>query len=141
MALNPVHLRTLREIARLQSFSRAAEALRLSQPAVSLHVRQLENALGLPLLERVGKRAAATQAGTLLLERGGRALEAPAASIHALRGVVAGRIRVGTGATASIYLLPPILRRLRARYPAIELVIVTGNASDIAKAVAENALD
>ena len=48
---------------------------------------------------------------------------------------------MGTGATASTYLLPPILRRLRARYPAIELVIVTGNASDIAKAVAENALD
>jgi len=144
MSLNPVHLRTLHEIIRLQSFSRAAEALRLSQPAVSLHIRQLEEALGLPLLERVGKRAAATPAGALLLERGGRALEAleaAAASIHALRGVVAGRVRVGTGATASIYLLPPILRRLRARYPAIELVIVTGNASEIAKAVAENALD
>ena len=97
MALNPVHLRTLYEIARLQSFSRAAEALRLSQPAVSLHVRQLEEALGLPLLERLGKRAATTPAGALLLERGGRALEAleaAAASIHALRGVVAGRVRV-----------------------------------------------
>src|SRR5262247_1114149 len=144
MSLNPVHLRTLHEITRLQSFSRAAEALRLSQPAVSLHVRQLEEALGVPLLERVGKRTAATPAGALLLERGGRALaalEAAAASIHALRGVVAGRVRVGTGATASIYLLPQILRRLRARYPAIELVIVTGNTTEIAKAVAENALD
>jgi DNA-binding transcriptional LysR family regulator len=54
---------------------------------------------------------------------------------------VAGRVRVGTGATASIYLLPPILRRLRARYPEVELVIVTGNTTEIAKAVAENALD
>jgi DNA-binding transcriptional LysR family regulator len=144
VTLNPAHLRTLHEIARLRSFSRAAEVLRLSQPAVSLHVRQLEEALGLPLLERVGKRAETTPAGALLLERGGsalEALEAAAASIHALRGVVAGRVRVGTGATASIYLLPPILRRLRARYPDIELVIVTGNASEIAKAVAENALD
>jgi DNA-binding transcriptional LysR family regulator len=144
MALNPIHLRTLHEIARLQSFSRAAESLHLSQPAVSLHVRQLEEALGLPLLERIGKRAEPTRAGTLLLERGGRALdalEAAAASVHALRGVVAGRVRVGTGATASIYLLPPILRRLRVRYPEIELVIVTGNTPEIAKAVAENALD
>ena len=142
--MNPVHLRTLREIARLQSFSRAAEFLHLSQPAVSLHVRQLEHALGLPLLERVGKRAETTRAGALLLERAGRALEAldaAAASIHALRGVVAGRVRVGTGATASIYLLPPILRRLRARYPEVELVIVTGNTSEIAKAVADNTLD
>ena len=144
MPINPVHLRTLHEIARLQSFSRAAESLRLSQPAVSLHIRQLEKALGLPLLERLGKRAEATQAGALLLERGGRALdalEAAAASVHALRGVVGGRVRVGTGATASIYLLPRILRRLRARYPEIEMVIVTGNTPEIAKAVAENALD
>jgi DNA-binding transcriptional LysR family regulator len=144
MAINPVHLRTLHEIVRLQSFSRAAEYLHLSQPAVSLHVRQLEEAFGLPLLERLGKRALATQAGTLLLERGGRALdalEAAVGSVHALRGVVAGRVRVGTGATASIYLLPPILRRLRARYPEIEMVIVTGNTPEIAKAVAENALD
>lgn len=144
MTINPVHLRTLHEIARLQSFSRAAEFLHLSQPAVSLHVRQLEQAFAMPLLERVGKRAETTRAGALLLERAGRALEAfdaAAASIHALRGVVAGRVRVGTGATASIYLLPPILRRLRARYPEVELVIVTGNTPDIAKAVAENALD
>ena len=144
MMLNPAHLRTLHEVSRLRSFSRAAEALRLSQPAVSLHVRQLEQALGTPLLERMGRRAEPTQAGTLLLERAGRALEAldaAAASVHALRGVVAGRVRLGTGATASIHLLPPILRRLRARHPELELVIVTGNTTEIAKAVAENALD
>ena len=144
MSLNPTHLRTLHEISRLRSFSRAAETLRLSQPAVSLHVRQLEQALGTALLERVGRRAEPTRAGTVLLERAGRALEAldaAAASVHALRGVVAGRVRVGTGATASIHLLPPILRRLRTRYPELELVIVTGNTTEIAKAVAENALD
>src|SRR6266849_5281405 len=139
MTLNPIHLRTLHEIARLGSFSRAAEALHLRQPAVSLHVRQLEESLGLPLLERTGKRATPTRAGTVLLEHGGRALDAldaAAARVHALRGVVAGSVRVGTGATASIYLLPPILRRLRARYPDLELVIVTGNTPEIAKAVA-----
>src|SRR5438876_478869 len=118
MAVSPAHLRTLHEIARLGSFSRAADSLHLSQPAVSLHVRQLEDGLGLPLLERMGRRAALTRAGAVLLEHGGRALdalEAAAARVRALRGVVAGRVRVGTGATASIYLLPPILRRLRAR--------------------------
>ena len=138
MAVSPAHLRTLHEIARLGSFSRAADSLHLSQPAVSLHVRQLEDGLGLPLLERMGRRAALTRAGAVLLEHGGRALdalEAAAARVRALRGVVAGRVRVGTGATASIYLLPPILRRLRARYPDLELVIVTGNTPEIAKAV------
>ena len=144
MDLNPVHVRTLREIARHGSFSRAAEGLRLSQPAVSLHMRQLEARCGVSLLERVGKRAFPTPAGTLLLEHAGRAfaeLEAAQEALRQLRGVVAGRVRLGTGATASIHLLPPLLRRLRARYPELELIVVTGNAPEIAAAVAGNELD
>jgi DNA-binding transcriptional LysR family regulator len=144
MDLNPAHVRTLREIARHGSFSRAAESLRLSQPAVSLHMRQLEARCGTALLERVGKRAFPTPAGTLLLEHAGRAfaeLEAAQEALRQLRGVVAGRLRLGTGATASIHLLPPLLRRMRARYPELELIVVTGNAPEIAAAVAANELD
>lgn len=55
--------------------------------------------------------------------------------------MVAGRLRLGTGATASIHLLPPLLRRMRARYPELELIVVTGNAPEIAAAVAANELD
>jgi DNA-binding transcriptional LysR family regulator len=144
MDLNPIHVRTLREIARHGSFSRAAESLHLSQPAVSLHVRQLEARCGTPLLERVGKRAFTTPAGALLLEHAGRAfaeLEAAQEALRRLRGVVAGRLRLGTGATASIHLLPPLLRQMRARYPEIELIVVTGNAPDIAAAISDNELD
>jgi len=71
--VNPVHVRTLQEIARCRSFSRAAEALHLSQPAVSHHIRHLEQELGQPLLERVGKRALPTRAGELLLAHAARA--------------------------------------------------------------------
>ena len=144
MDLNPVHVRTLREIARHGSFSRAAESLRLSQPALSLHIRQLEARCGTALLERVGKRAFPTRAGTVLLEHAGRAfaeLDAAQEALRQLRGVVAGRLRLGTGATASIHLLPPLLRRLRDRYPELELIVVTGNAPEIAAAVAANELD
>jgi DNA-binding transcriptional LysR family regulator len=55
--------------------------------------------------------------------------------------VVAGRLRLGTGATASIHLLPPLLGRMRARYPELELTVVTGNAPEIAAAVTANELD
>jgi DNA-binding transcriptional LysR family regulator len=133
-----------REIARHGSFSRAAESLRLSQPAVSLHMRQLEARCGTALLERVGKRAFPTPAGTVLLEHAGRTfaeLEAAQEALRQLRGVVAGRLRLGTGATASIHLLPALLRRMRARYPELELIVVTGNAPEIAAAVAANELD
>src|SRR5438067_6719032 len=144
MDLSPVHVRTFSEVVRPASLSRAAERLHLSQPAVSHHIRHLELALGARLLERAGRRAFPTHAGELLLEHAGRALaelEAARQAIQRLRGVVAGRVRLGTGATASTYLLPEALRRLRARHPELDLVIVTGNSADLAAAVAASQLD
>ncbi len=138
------HLRTLAEIARQRSFSRAADHLHLSQPAVSHHVRHLEAAAGVPLLERLGKRAVPTSAGELLLEHARRVfreLEAAAQGIQRLQGMVSGRVRVGTGATASIYLLPRLFRQLRRGHPEIELVVVTGNAPDIVAGVLRSELD
>ncbi|HEX9821519.1 MAG TPA: LysR substrate-binding domain-containing protein [Methylomirabilota bacterium] len=144
MDLQVAHLRTLQAIARHGSFSRAAHALNLTQPAVSMQVRHLERALGLPLLERVGKRAFPTRAGEVLLAHADRALrelEAGVERVQQLRGVVAGRVRLGTSASISIYLLPPALRRFRARYPETEVVVVTGNAADITRAIVANELD
>ena len=144
MDLQVTHLRTLQAIARHGSFSRAAQALNLTQPAVSMQVRHLEQALGLSLLERVGKRAFPTRAGELLLAHADRALrelEAGVERVQELRGVVAGRVRLGTSASISIYLLPPALRRFRARYPETEVVIVTGNAAEITRAIVANELD
>jgi len=144
MDVNPAHVRTLQAIARSGSFSRAGETLHLSQPAISHHVRHLEDVVGVPLLIRRGRRALPTEAGAVLLEHAGRAfrvLDEAREAIQQLQGRVAGRVTVGTGATASIYLLPPILRRLRARHPRLELVVVTGNAGDIAAAVSRGELD
>jgi DNA-binding transcriptional LysR family regulator len=144
MDLQPVHLRALQAVARHGSFSRAAQSLHVTQPAVSMQIRQLERELGLPVLERVGKRAFPTKAGDLLLAHAARALgelELAVERIRELRGVVAGRVRLGTSASISIYLLPPTLRRFRGRYPDVELVVVTGNASEISRAVVENELD
>src|SRR5262245_20997678 len=132
MDLNLTHVRTLQAVVDHRSFSRAADSLHLSQPAVSLHIRQLEEGAGHRLLERVGKRAFPTKAGEILLEHAVRALaelEAARQTLERLRGVVAGRIRVDTGATASTYLLPSLFRRLRSRYPSLELVVVTGNSA------------
>ncbi len=144
MDINPVHVRTLQAIARSGSFSRAGETLHLSQPAISHHVRHLEREVGVPLLVRRGRRASPTEAGAILLDHAGRAfrvLDQAREAIQRLRGRVAGRVSVGTGATASIYLLPALLRRVRARHPQLELVVVTGNAGEIAGAVSRGELD
>ena len=142
--INPAHVRTLQAIARSGSFSRAGETLHLSQPAISHHVRHLERELGVPLLTRRGRHASPTEAGVILLEHAGRAFKAfdeAREAIQRLRGRVAGRVSLGTGATASIYLLPALLRRVRARHPQLELVVVTGNSGEIASAVSRGELD
>jgi DNA-binding transcriptional LysR family regulator len=138
------HLRTLDAIVRHGSFSHAARELNLTQPAVSMQVAQLERRLGLPLLERVGKRAFPTRAGEVLLAHAARAfreLQAGVERLHELRGVVAGRVRLGTSASISVYLLPRALGRFRARFPAIDLVVVTGTASEVARGLVANDLD
>src|SRR5919106_214433 len=61
--------------------------------------------------------------------------------LHALRGIVAGPVRLGTGTAISMYLLPPLVRLLRARYPAVDLIVTTGTAGEVARAVTEADLD
>jgi DNA-binding transcriptional LysR family regulator len=144
MEVQLAQLRALQAVVRHASFSRAADELHLTQPAVSMQIRQLEDTVGLPLLERVGKRAFLTQAGEVLLAHATRALrelQTGLELVQQLRGVVAGRIRLGTSASISIYLLPPLLRRFRSRYPDTGLIVVTGNAPEIRRAVVANELD
>ena len=144
MDVIPPQLRTLEAVVRFGSFSRAAEAMHLSQPAVSTHVRRLETDLGVRLVDRVGKRAFPTPAGELVLRHGQEAWERFEAGLQALRrlrGTVAVRIRLGTGATVSIYLLPDLLRRVHARYPEIQFSVMTGNTAEIAAAVIAHDLD
>src|SRR4051812_4563872 len=92
-------LLTLREVVRDGSFSRAAHRRHLSQPAVSHHIRALEKRAGVALLERLGKKAVPTEAGRVLLEHAGRALDELASAadkLRALRGEIAGPFRLGT---------------------------------------------
>ena len=142
--LNLDQLHTFSEVVDAGSFSAAAARLALSQPAVSLQVRQLEHRLNVRLIERVGKRLKPTSAGLTLLEHARRIDAVVEAAMQALsshaRGV-AGEVAVGTGATACIHLLPPILRAMRKRYPMLDIRVSTGNTDDVVAAVTENRLD
>jgi DNA-binding transcriptional LysR family regulator len=143
-ALNPDHLATLSEVIAVGSFSAAAQRLSLTQPAVSQQIRQLERRLGVRLIERVGKRARPTAAGAELLKHARHieaAFDTAIAAVAAHRDDVVGRVRLGTGATACIYLLPRLLRSLRTRYPRLDIVVKTGNTPDILRDLEDNALD
>ncbi|MBV9114042.1 MAG: LysR family transcriptional regulator [Hyphomicrobiales bacterium] len=143
-ALNPDQLRSFAQVIELGGFSAAAERLHLTQPAVSQQVRQLERRFSLKLIERVGRNVAPTVAGLELLAHA-RRIEAVIASAteamarHATGRL--GRVRIGTGATACIHLLPPVLRDLRERLPSLEIAVATGNTAHILKLLEDNALD
>jgi DNA-binding transcriptional LysR family regulator len=142
--LNLNHLHTFAHVIRHGSFSAAAERLGLTQPAVSLHVRLLEQRLNLRLVERVGKRIKPTSAGSTLLEHIGRidaVVEDALLDLSSHAQGVAGQVAIGTGATACIHLLPPILQTLRRQFPALDVRVSTGNTDGILRAVEENRLD
>lgn len=137
-------LRTFCRVIELGSFSAAAERLNISQPAVSLQVRQLEKRLGVRLIERVGRRAMPSDAGSRLLAHA-RTIEQAVGdawdSVTARGEHALGRVRIGTGATAAIYLLPPILGALHRRFPSLEISVTAQNTSDVLKALEANLVD
>lgn len=138
------HLQTFADVVRLGSFSAAAARLNLTQPAVSLQIRQLELKLGLKLIERVGRKATPTAAGRALLQHAGgidAAVNAALEDVAQHGRNVTGRVRIGIGATACIHILPPILSDLRKRFPQLDLMVTTGNAPEILRAIEENSLD
>lgn len=142
--LNLDQLKAFVTVIECGSFSAAAERLGLTQPAVSLQVRALERKLNATLVERVGRKVSPTAAGAELIAHAARIDAAVSAAIsdvtrHA-SGVI-GRVRIGTGATASIFLLPKVLGALRRQYPELEITVSTGNTDDIVRAIEENTLD
>ncbi|MDM4095393.1 LysR family transcriptional regulator [Klebsiella oxytoca] len=144
MTLNLGNLATFRLVVQRGSFSAAADVLGLSQPAVSLQVRQLEQFLQTRLLERTGRGIKATAAGIALLAHSEQielAVSAAVQSVSEFNREISGSITLGTGATACIHLLPPLLLKLREQHPLLTVGVTAGNTLDIVRAVEENRLD
>jgi DNA-binding transcriptional LysR family regulator len=116
-------------VARHASFARAAEELHLTQPAVSMQVKELEATVQLPLFERAGRSVRLTTPGEYLLVYARRVLavlrEAETA-MAGLRGVEGGRMTIGMVSTAE-YFVPRLLARFRAEHPAVEMRLSIGN--------------
>jgi DNA-binding transcriptional LysR family regulator len=142
--LNLDHLRALVEVVAQGSFSAAARNLNLTQPAVSLQIRELEARWGVQLIERVGKRALATAPGRELIERAQRIFRECNAAEESMRHFHdgwLGRVHVATTLTALMYELPPVLRELRSAYPHIDLVVTNMATVDAIERIIENTVD
>lgn len=125
-------LRAFCQTARLGSVSRAAEALFLSQPAVTLQLQALEREMGVPLLERNGRRLTLTREGEELYAMARPLVEGldgvDAAFRERVRGLDAGELHVAAGTSTILYLLPTIVQAFRAAHPGVRLILhnVTG---------------
>lgn len=125
-------------------FSKAGELLNLSQPGVSLHIRNLENEMGTKLLHRSPKQVRMTEAGTILYRHAKRILshyEEAGREIRLLQHEVTGNIHIGASFTIGEYILPARLAEFAKQYPQVNLQVTIGNTEEIITSVRANVLD
>ncbi|WP_201986634.1 LysR substrate-binding domain-containing protein [Hymenobacter rubidus] len=144
--MSDFRLRVFQAVAQHLSFTKAAQGLFITQPAVTKHIRELERQYGQRLLERRGNRVALTEAGRLLLAHADAVMGAQQQleeRLHALRDPdeAAGRLRLGASTTLSQYVLPSLLPAFQRRYPKVELTLLNANSEHIAEALLHGNLD
>jgi LysR family hydrogen peroxide-inducible transcriptional activator len=137
-------LRYFDALARHGHFGRAAEACAVSQPALSMQIREMEEALGGPLLERSARQVALTQFGEELIRRVRdilRSVDELGDFARASRDRLAGRLRVGMIPTIAPYLLPKVIENLARLHPELDIHVRETLTPKLIKEVAEGRLD
>jgi DNA-binding transcriptional LysR family regulator len=125
-------LQTFHRLARLRSFSRAANELGITQPAVTRQVRILEELFGMRLVEVVKRQARVTEAGRFLADRAEELLGNAAAlrrEMQDFAGGLQGALEIGATVTIGTYSLPALLARFHAHYPDVVLKVEVGNTA------------
>jgi LysR family cyn operon transcriptional activator len=138
------HIRYLKAVIDHGSFTRAAQTLHVSQPALSQQIKELEQRVGAQLLDRSGRHICPTDAGMAYLRHADRALEELDEATRAVRDVEnlsTGFLRLGVTPSVAAYLLAPLLQRFRARHPGIVLSVRVTAQEEIEPALRDDELD
>lgn len=138
------HLRYFVALAESLSFTRAAERTHVTQSTLSHQIRQLEEEIGLPLFDRIGKKVVATEAGELFLAFATRALKEVDLGIAMLKpagGGLSGEVRIGATHTFSIGLIPECVALFLARHPSVRLRVDELSADQIGAKLHAGELD
>jgi LysR family cyn operon transcriptional activator len=138
------HIRYFLAVAEHRNFTRAAEALHVSQPTLSQQIMQLEDRLGAQLLDRTGRTIQLTDAGTAYLHYARRALQdldAGRRAIHDVQELSRGLLRVAVTPTFTAYLVGPLLEKYNRRYPNITLNLLEMPQDRIEALLNDDALD
>lgn len=130
--------------ARTQSFTRTAEQLCISQPAVSRHISELESTYKAQLFVRTGSRLELTEAGCTMLTFAEQLLDGYRRLHYEMSlcsSRIEGELRLGASTTIAQYLLPPILAKFTARFPGVKISVLSGNSDRVEQALGEHAID
>jgi LysR family transcriptional regulator, low CO2-responsive transcriptional regulator len=131
-------------VARARSFRGATQLAAVSQPALSLQIKELERELGTPVFDRLGRTVALTEAGRVLEAHAQRVfatLQGAEEAIAELQGLHRGSLLLGGSSTPGIYLLPWLLGRFKASHPSIEVSLHIGNTREIEERVRAGEVD
>ena len=142
--MNPHHLRTFLAVRKHLNYTRAAEEVFLTQPAVSRQMRQLEEGLSVRLFEQIGKSLHLTDAGETLAAEAEKllgAMERTTEAVRFHRSAEVGSVRIGASTTPGFYLLPDLLGRFHRRYPKVALHYTVENSLRIEQKIVRNELD
>ena len=137
-------LQVFHAVATHLSFTKAAEVLFMTQPAVTFQVKQLEEQLNARLFDRKQGRIALTRAGQVAREYAERILalsDELDAHLREVGGLTAGPLRIGASMTIGDYVLPRLIGEYKARFPAVVPTLIVGNSESIQERVAERTLD
>ena len=127
-----------------KNFSRAGDILNLSQPGVSLHIRNLENELGTKLIYRSPKQVQITEPGKILYRHAKQMLnhyETAKREINEFNNVVSGTMKIGASFTIGEYYLPKVLAEFSTKYPMVDIQIIISNSNDVIQGIRSNKLD
>ncbi|HJH10396.1 MAG TPA: LysR family transcriptional regulator [Metalysinibacillus jejuensis] len=136
--MNVEELVTFTKLCELKNFTKTAEALTMSQPTVSLHLKNLEQEFQSQLIQRSSKQVSVTPTGELLLERAKQIQQLIAqtkSDILACHDAVQGELKIGASFTIGEYILPMILGDICMEYPQLNLDVTIGNTEEIVKQV------
>jgi DNA-binding transcriptional LysR family regulator len=132
------------KVAELGSFSRAAEALFLTQPTVSEHVRALEDEMGVQLLDRLGRGTTPTRAGSLLLGYARRILalsREASQAIEQFQGRMSGELTIGGSTIPGEYVVPELIGAFRGKYPDVRISLTIGSSRAVQACVEEGRVE
>lgn len=139
-----VAFRTFMTLAELKNFTKTAQALYISQPSVSMHIRSLENELNTELFIRSPKKLQITPTGELLYERIKQLFsiyEQTVEDILEIQQSVQGKLSIGASFTVGEYIVPSLMKSMQSAYPEVEFDITIGNTDEIIQLVQQLDVD